>query len=744
MKKSACIAITALLCALGVSAVDLNPNADTYVDGVVSPTSNFGTSSELRIRSLEGDPDRAQYAYVRFDISDYLSVSNGASFSLTAHPDSVAWGSTQLKVYGLPDSAGLTAQNWNEAALTYNTTGNELESPFVDGNNPLDESVLQFLGNMPAGAGGDTVTLTGAALDSFLSTRAGNTVTLLVANKYNTNRGMRFMSGNAVSNAPVLSVTGSGQPLLSAVADTYVAGNDPDTSFDNSTGDTKARLLVRSLGDPVRAYYAYIRFDISNYASISNGASFSLTANGSSQSWSDTDVEVYGLPATAGRTAQDWGETSLTYNSTGDEFIKPTSSAEDPMVASNLVLLGTMPSGAAGDTVTLTGTALDSFLNTRVGNTVTLLVANTFNTSRILQFNSREAVSNTPVLAFGAELKPDPETITLDTVADTYVNAWITDDTPADIAYGLNTNGWMTIRSRATAPTYRMQVCYIRFDLTNYTSLDAATLILTELEESSAGANVANVYGLPDVAGLTPQNWNEATLTYNTTGDELIVPFPTNAYPLVTSNLVSLGVLPDTSGVEGSTVSFSSAALDSFLETRLGNTATLLLVQPYDRDRQIAFATRESTRPGVAAAQLSFDIPPMGYSNWIGFYDVGSATNMTDNPDGDTLDNLAEFALGGDPADPADTGHAPIIGTDADDGTNWLTYVYARRKTAADIGLDYHLEQACDLGFPNWTNDFYEVTGTGVLVEAQFDAVTNRIPMEVEEMQFLKLVIESK
>ncbi len=131
------------------------------------------------------------------------------------------------------------------------------------------------------------------------------------------------------------------------------------------------------------------------------------------------------------------------------------------------------------------------------------------------------------------------------------------------------------------------------------------------------------------------------------------------------------------------------------------------------------------------------------YAAWISQYDVGAETNMKDDPDSDGLDNLSEFSLGGDPANPFDMGHMPTYGIIEAEGTNWFKYVYAKRNDADLVGLAYHLEQNTNLVDGVWINANCEVSGTGVL-DAEFNTVTNRVPMGMEAVLFLKLVIETK
>ena len=185
-----------------------------------------------------------------------------------------------------------------------------------------------------------------------------------------------------------------------ADADTYVqggAGGDPYKNYNYGSGDRNPRLLVRSLVEPSRAIYAYIRFDLSDFRRSGRNASFCLTAIDGAR-WNLGQLKVYGLPEKAGLTPQDWNEFSLSYNTTGSEFTKPVTVDKDPLNTSDLVFLGDMPEGEPGDTVCLSSDALDLFLDQHSDGTVTLLVACKFDANRFMIFASREAESGGPML----------------------------------------------------------------------------------------------------------------------------------------------------------------------------------------------------------------------------------------------------------------------------------------------------------------------------------------------------------
>lgn len=145
----------------------------------------------------------------------------------------------------------------------------------------------------------------------------------------------------------------------------------------------------------------------------------------------------------------------------------------------------------------------------------------------------------------------------------------------------------------------------------------------------------------------------------------------------------------------------------------------------------------------IARNASSFLSGPAGtnaspYESWLSDFDVGTSTNMTDDPDTDGLSNLYEFGLGGDPSDVNDIGLVPTYET----ASGFFEYVHAQRSDAETLGLNYSMNWSDDLTGTPWTNGNYEVTGTNV-TGGTFDYVTNRISTGTLPIQFLKLIIES-
>ncbi len=136
----------------------------------------------------------------------------------------------------------------------------------------------------------------------------------------------------------------------------------------------------------------------------------------------------------------------------------------------------------------------------------------------------------------------------------------------------------------------------------------------------------------------------------------------------------------------------------------------------------------------------------IGYLAWaadFGLTDTNGSAALTFDVDSDGLDNLAEYALGGNPTvDDADAVNPVLSGPVNSAGTNCMTYIYRRRLDAASRGLEYGLVlNAGGLTSPSsWTSAGTEYeTGAGAM-DASFELVTNACPMDAD-LLFINLEI---
>ncbi|RKX47757.1 MAG: hypothetical protein DRP64_00165 [Verrucomicrobia bacterium] len=121
------------------------------------------------------------------------------------------------------------------------------------------------------------------------------------------------------------------------------------------------------------------------------------------------------------------------------------------------------------------------------------------------------------------------------------------------------------------------------------------------------------------------------------------------------------------------------------------------------------------------------------YATWAADWGVDIGSELA-NYDGDSLDNLSEYGLGGDPTNSADLGHVPVFENDG----GGMIYIHAQRTD--DQNLAYWLETTENLSIPSWANSGYSVVATNV-TGGLFDFVTNSVPTTADE-NFIRLRIE--
>jgi len=110
------------------------------------------------------------------------------------------------------------------------------------------------------------------------------------------------------------------------------------------------------------------------------------------------------------------------------------------------------------------------------------------------------------------------------------------------------------------------------------------------------------------------------------------------------------------------------------------------------------------------------------------------------DPDGDGLDNLTEYRLGGDPNDVNDMGYAVAYGTvDTGTGTNLFECTYPQRKYPYS-GDVYSFETTDDLVNGTWVTTEHTVV-PGAEISDEMGSITVQVPMD-NDHKFIRKTVE--
>ncbi|WP_136081884.1 hypothetical protein [Pontiella desulfatans] len=145
-----------------------------------------------------------------------------------------------------------------------------------------------------------------------------------------------------------------------------------------------------------------------------------------------------------------------------------------------------------------------------------------------------------------------------------------------------------------------------------------------------------------------------------------------------------------------------------------------------------------------AEADLTFFIQgtvdaPADYDSWAdGFGLIGSDRDLDADLEPDGMDNLTEYALGGNPnVDDA----AAVLPTYSSKSA-YIEYVHRERSDAVSRGLDYNVQSTAALSMPAWTNDStITYVGKGA-IDGEFESVTNRLDTASGDAYFIRLHIQ--
>lgn len=153
---------------------------------------------------------------------------------------------------------------------------------------------------------------------------------------------------------------------------------------------------------------------------------------------------------------------------------------------------------------------------------------------------------------------------------------------------------------------------------------------------------------------------------------------------------------------------------------------------------QLAAITFDGYAAGanVDGGELFPDGAPLGFSGWIDDYNLTGGDEDADaDPDGDGVNNLAEYGFGGNPTNAAVTGTLPTFEISGDA----VTIIHVE-LTSAISGISYSAQQTPELGSPSWATNGVSLVGESADVDG-FKTVTHQIS-DAASVKFMKVLVE--
>ncbi len=128
----------------------------------------------------------------------------------------------------------------------------------------------------------------------------------------------------------------------------------------------------------------------------------------------------------------------------------------------------------------------------------------------------------------------------------------------------------------------------------------------------------------------------------------------------------------------------------------------------------------------------------------FGFADNAGDGADDANPDSDPLNNLGEFAFGGNPTDGNDRGHIPTLELLEGSGADGVEFTYMRRRSAAEHGLIYKLESSTNLRPSDWETKAAVAVLAVDTINSDFETVANRIEFPSKGSEFFRVRVEKR
>jgi len=188
----------------------------------------------------------------------------------------------------------------------------------------------------------------------------------------------------ALATAFVLNLT-IGVPAFGAAittgdgggADVWISSGHGNKSFNPQCSDCFLEARHTKYG----SRHTYLRWDLSELSGVVTNANMKIMVGFAQNSTVDVNMAVWGL--NDGHAGEGWGETTTTWNNApGNDTTTHSSGDITPhtvLIASQVTQLGTLTASsgiAAGDILTFSSAALDSFINADTDDQVTLILTN--------------------------------------------------------------------------------------------------------------------------------------------------------------------------------------------------------------------------------------------------------------------------------------------------------------------------------------------------------------------------------
>ncbi|OCT11483.1 hypothetical protein A8709_07385 [Paenibacillus pectinilyticus] len=427
--------------------------------------------------------------------------------------------------------------NWNCAgcwnALTHNNNMFYEASGIHSANEPTDIAKVTT-DPLFVNPGGATLGLTSA---NAYQLRMGSPA--LGTGKIVANNGGKDYFGNAVSSTVVpnigiyngtgLNVPGPSPSKKNPIADAYVR----DGSYAANNYGTTSILSVKSETSSYNRK-AYMKFDVSGYASISSAKLRMYGGNG--QNMLNATAQIYGT------TTDSWTETGLTWNNA-------------PAATTSLLQSMILNSTYKYQEVDVT-----SFIQSQMADGVASFVIQQANLeAKVIEIFSKESSLKPELTIVG---QPISTTVVKSATADAYVR---------DGSFGATNYGSDTalVAKDGTSSSYSRKF-YLKFDVSDQTSINSAKLrIFGGNVQDSSSVNV-------QVYGVTTDSWTETGVTWN------------NGPAASTGVLASANV--------SNSLAYQEFNITAFIQSQIADgTVTILVQGASDQDRTIQFNSKENT-----------------------------------------------------------------------------------------------------------------------------------------------------